>query len=478
MALDCDGMKLVEIFYMNSTDGIFIVDKEGKVVLVNPAILTMLGTSYKELVGVYVSEILKNGIYTGAPSLKALETKKSFTGLVKARNGTEIMSTSKPIFDENGELQWIITNCRPLSVVDTFYEEYVRETGKQDVKDHYLSKLEREFVYHSPLMKKLMEQVEIVARSECTVIIYGETGTGKGLLAQYIHDKSPRRTKRLIEINCAAIPDNLIESELFGYEKGAFTGASTEGKLGLFEVASGGTLLLDEIGEMPMHLQAKLLKVLDAGYILRVGGTVHHKVNTRVLVATNQNLKKLVREGKFREDLFYRLNVVPITMPPLSSRKEDIVHLAERILAELNQKYGGEKEISEKTMKCLEQYDWPGNVRQLRNVIERLYIMSPGKQLTLASEMTIKQDEDIYTAEDSGRQRRRKVAAEVKQTEARTVNDSAADNGATLRDYLAETEKEYIFETLSACGGSVPEAAKRLGVHRTSLYKKLNEYGG
>jgi PAS domain S-box-containing protein len=304
VTLDSEKIRLMEAFFMNSTDGIYIVDKAGRVLLANPSILEYLGASYEELVGIKLASIIKSGVYRGSPVLETMRTKKVFTGLVKARNGAEIMSTSKPIFNDSGELELIITNCRPLRVIDSFIRQYYGnpDIKKKSFEEPYRPKLEKELAYKSSKMKKMMRVVDAVASTDSTIIIYGETGTGKGLIAQYIHEKSNRRNKRLVDINCAAIPENLIESELFGYEKGAFTGASAEGKLGLFEIAHEGTLFLDEIGEMPLHFQAKLLKVLDAGYVLRLGGTVYHKVNARVIVATNKNLMQMVKQGKFRED--------------------------------------------------------------------------------------------------------------------------------------------------------------------------------
>jgi PAS domain S-box-containing protein len=455
--LDIERMQLLETFFMNSTDGIYVVDKNGKVLLANPAVLDFLGASYEELVGIKLDSIIQSGVYRGSPVLETIRTKKVFTGLVKARNGVEIMSTSKPVFNENGELELVITNCRPLRIIDSFYRQYY---GEQDIRkkssqEQFRPKLEKELVYQSPRMRKMMKVVDAVADTDSTVIIYGETGTGKGLIAQYLHEKSSRRNrrnKRFVDINCAAIPENLIESELFGYEKGAFTGASAEGKLGLFEIAHEGTLFLDEIGEMPLHLQAKLLKVLDAGYVLRLGGTVYHKVNARVIVATNKNLMQMVKQGKFREDLYYRLNVFNVTMPSLRDRKEDIPALSQRIVDELNFKYSQEKRISDETIDELIQYDWPGNVRELRNIIERIYVLSEGDVIDINSVSVLFDEEELFKEEKDG------MPQPFEQH--------------TLKEYLEQVEKDYIDMILRNCNGSITEAAKVLGIHRTSLYKK------
>ncbi len=458
-----ETIQLLETFFMNSTDGIYIVDKSGRVLLANPSILEYLGASYEELVGIKLDNIIQSGVYRGSPVLETIKTKKVFTGLVKARNGAEIMSTSKPVFNEKGELELVITNCRPLRIIDSFYKQYYgdRIVKKKNIEEPFRPRLEKELAYQSPKMQRLMKVVNAVADTDSTVIIYGETGTGKGLIAQYLHEKSNRRNKRLVDINCAAIPENLIESELFGYEKGSFTGASAEGKLGLFEIAHEGTLFLDEIGEMPLHLQAKLLKVLDAGYVLRLGGTVYHKVNARVIVATNKNLLEMVKQGKFREDLYYRLNVFSVTMPSLRDRKDDIGILSQRIVDELNFKYSQEKSVSDKTIEKLIQFDWPGNVRQLRNIIERIYVLSKGPIIDIDSVSLLFDDEDLFKEERND-----------------TPEPAGMDNFGdltckqTLKEYLEQVERNYIEGVLRECDGCVTKAAEILGVHRTSLYKK------
>lgn len=359
----------------------------------------------------------------------------------------------------------MITNCRPLSIVEEYLSKYnLRYDAKRLGTNHFVPKLEREIVYGSQNMKDLISKIDLIAGSHCPVIIYGETGTGKGMMAQYIHEKSNRREHKLVEINCSALPENLIESELFGYEKGAFTGASANGKIGLFELAHDGTIFLDEIGEMPLHLQAKLLKVLDAGYVLRLGGTVYHKVNTRIVVATNKNLKELVKEGRFREDLFYRLNVLPITMPPLRDRKEDIYLLSQKIMDELNHKYDRKKFLTHDTITQLEAYHWPGNVRQLRNMIERMYVLQTGEAIEMEPVDIFLQDEEIYPLSHPC------AESDVNQGSASGLNDEV-----TLKEYAHHAEKEYINRILSNCNGSISEAAKVLGIHRTSLYKKMHE---
>lgn len=450
-----DDLRLLAIFMQHSHDGIFITDSKGKLLLVNPAIERLLEIGSSKIVGKYVSEIIESGIYEGSPTMSSIETKAAYTGIVKPRNGEEIVSTSKPIFNDSGELELVITNCRPFKPLMDFLGNYY----KGSTLSRYRAAPEQTqvgLIHQSGIMRDLLRQADRIAKSNAPVIIYGETGSGKGLLAKYIHAGSPCSTEKMLEVNCAAIPENLIESELFGYEKGAFTGASTTGKLGLFEIADRSTIFLDEIGEIPLPLQPKLLTVLDDGYVRRIGGTISRRTGARVIAATNKNLQALVRCGEFREDLYYRLNILPVKMPPLRDRKEDIALLLEFFLKELNQKYGEDKYFPTESLKLLMDYDWPGNVRQLKNILERSYLLSETRAIAMNLRL-IHLDDGIYEKRDLPEQN---------------------PGGHDLKTYLHRAERDYIDEVLQQCGGSVSEAAKKLGVHRTALYKKIHQLFG
>ncbi|WP_051273428.1 sigma-54 interaction domain-containing protein [Desulfotruncus alcoholivorax] len=230
-------------------------------------------------------------------------------------------------------------------------------------------------VAKSPVMMELVKTALQVAKVDCTVLLQGESGTGKEIIANIIHQYS-NRNKPMVKINCGAIPESLLESELFGYERGAFTGARKEGKPGKFEEAHNGTIFLDEIGDLPLHLQVKLLRVLQDKEIVRVGGTEARKINTRVIAATNKDLQQMVLEGKFREDLFYRLNVIPLKVPPLRERREDIMPLIIYFKKVFEEKYNVRRDCSNQVVKIFLSYDWPGNVRELENLIERIYVIS------------------------------------------------------------------------------------------------------
>ncbi len=297
---------------------------------------------------------------------------------------------------------------------------------------------------------RLKNLAERAARSDFTVLLQGESGTGKELFAQAIHAMSRRADKPLVSVNCAAIPDSLLEAEFFGYEEGSFTGAKKGGKPGKFEQADQGTIFLDEIGDMPLVMQAKLLRVLQYGEIQKLGGTAHLRVNVRLIAATNRDLTRMAEEKLFREDLFYRLNVIRLEIPPLRERPEDIPVLARKILERLNQSYpGNEKEIAPQAMEKLSQYVWPGNIRELQNIMERLFSLVESK---------------VIGAED--------------------LDTFLPGNWATrhgfenksLRNSLWEIERELILEAIAAAGGNKSKAAKILGLPRSSFYEKLKQY--
>ncbi len=456
---------LLETFFENSYDGIFITDKDGKLILANDTIMQLLETKSEEIIGYNVQDIISKGYYDKSPALESTKTGKIATDIVKTPGGVEILSTSRPIFNENGQLELVVTNCRPLNYIKKIYDEL--NTIRKNRHIDNTSKNSKALIFKSNVMKNILAQLELISRSDSSVMIYGESGTGKSVLAKYIHENSPRFKQQFVEINCAAIPEHLIESELFGYEKGAFTGANTKGKLGLFEIADEGTIFLDEIAEMPLSLQSKLLKVLDSSYIRRVGGTADHKINVRVIAATNKDLKELVQRKSFREDLYYRLNVVPIYLPPLRKRKEDIKPLLDDFLKYFNNKFNFNKSFSPKSIETFLNYPWPGNIRELRNVIERLIITSADSLI------------DINSLSDNN-----SLSDTSKSTE-NTINQSSTKYlydlsnetlTGTLKEVVSRVEHNYINKTIEECQGCMTDAAKKLGVHRTLLYKKLEKY--
>ena len=305
-----------------------------------------------------------------------------------------------------------------------------------------------QLVGESQKMKNLREQIEMAARSNSRVLIFGESGSGKEVVARFLHEKSPRAEKPFVEVNCAAIPQELIESELFGHEKGSFTGA-LEKKNGKFEVADEGTLFLDEIGDMSLQTQAKVLRVIETQEFQRVGGNKNIKVDVRIIAATNKDLREEVRKSNFREDLYFRLNVIPLFVPPLRERKEDIPILVEYFLESLAIEYGKHpKKIIPETLKGLQSYDWPGNVRELKNVIERLVIMTPSDIIT---------SKNLFTPGEH--------------------EDSDYFRYKTLKDARDAFEKDYIIKKLEENNWNISKTAEVLDVERSNLHRKIKAYG-
>lgn len=317
----------------------------------------------------------------------------------------------------------------------------------------------------SPAIREVREKIARVAGTNATVLITGETGTGKELVARAIHRNSPRSSKPFVAVNCAAFTETLLESELFGHEKGAFTGADRS-RQGLFEAAHEGTLFLDEAGEMSLAAQAKLLRILTDGQLLRVGATKPRAVDVRVLVATHRDLQQRVRERTFREDLYYRLAVVPIHLPPLRGRREDISGLCElysrRVATELKLR---QRRISPQALQNLQRYEFPGNIRELKNLIERAYILSSGDEIGAENFPVSGSAEAILPGKGNGHD---------------LIHASPAASTAASFDltaYLEQVEKDLILKTLASTGGAQAEAARRMGLSRSALAYKLNKYG-
>lgn len=443
----------------NSYDSIFITDKHGNCLLANATTGKIMGINPEELKGKNVRDLVQKGVYNWSPTLKVLETRSVVTGLLKTWQGTNILATSTPLFDENGEISMVITNVLDKDLVDKYYEAIENERSeavRYKTAVEYLSESDLEHnpvVAESKQMKEIIQAARVIAKTDSTVILFGESGTGKEVLARYIHRNSFRAQEPFIPVNCAAIPSELLESEFFGYVKGAFTGASSQGKPGLFEIAHKGTLFLDEIGELPLAMQSKLLRVLETGEVQRVGSTSVNKTNVRVITATNRDLKAMVNQNLFRNDLYYRLNVIPIKLAPLRDRPEDIEILAGKFLDELNRKYALKKSFTNQAKQAFLDYSWPGNVRELRNVIERLVITSSGDELNFELDPSIGSKANAENREDKPQNMYR----------------------GTLKSVLKSVEEEYIKQVLEECDGRVGEAARLLGIHRTALYRKTND---
>jgi two-component system, NtrC family, nitrogen regulation response regulator NtrX len=339
-------------------------------------------------------------------------------------------------------------------------ENALRFSRLQDENRELRDRLgKHELVGSSPAMTKLLAQIDRVAASETRVCILGETGTGKELVARAIHEKSPRHENAFVTLNCAAVPAELIESELFGHEKGAFTGAAAK-HLGKFEQADGGTLFLDEIGDMPVAMQAKLLRVLEEGEVERVGGDKPIRVNVRVVVATHRNLEDLVKQNAFRRDLFHRVFVFPLTLPPLRERAEDFPALVEHFARQVAAQNGWKEKIfAEDAIAELRRYGWPGNIRELRNVVERLVLLAGGESVTASDVRLVLPVADRLSGNEGA------------------TNGSDATQSGTLAERTEAFEREVLLDEIRRQNFHMTNVARALGLERSHLYKKCQQLG-
>lgn len=332
-------------------------------------------------------ELVDKGILSRSASILVLEQRKPITITLTTVTGTNLLVSATPVFDEEGNIFRIVTSVRDVSELNMLKQRVEQLEGLNAHFEFQMQqmkvKLSGELVFKNPEMEKLIYQALKIAEVDSTVLISGESGVGKERIAEIIQSHSARKNGPFVKVNCTAIPDNLIESELFGYESGAFTGARREGKPGLFELAHQGTLLLDEIGDIPLHLQVKLLRAIQEKEIFRVGGTKPIKIDVRIIAVTNKNLDQMVRQGEFREDLYYRLNVIPIHVPSLRERPEDIPLLIRHFLWHFNQRYNYRKEFEPEVIEVLMRYNWPGNIRELENLVERLVVTSSTEKIGL-----------------------------------------------------------------------------------------------
>lgn len=455
--------KILESYYGT----ILAIDATGKVVYVNEKVLiNTKDITKEEILGKPMQELVAEGYYNPSPSLEALRTKQPVTRELEGRMVLPLITTSIPIFDQDGEVEYVAAFSQDMTFVGEMLNKINLEKSKVRRIIDYASGVSSNsrIIAESKEIKKILAYLDTVARSDSTVMLYGESGTGKEVMAQHIFLNSHRNEEVYLPVNCAALPVDLIESELFGYEKGAFTGALKDGKVGLFELADKGTIFLDEIGEMPLLLQSKLLRVLENGEVKRIGGGKIKNVDVRIIAATNKDLQDMVRQKLFREDLYYRLNVVPVKIPPVRDRKEDIFPLCYAFLDEFNQKYGRSKIFSLDAHAAFESYDWPGNVREIRNVIERLYITST---------------EDVISVNNASilLPSHHRLRADEREVEASVRDDAEDYYDKPYCEAMLDFERRYIQHALEANSGNVSTTARRLNISRSALYYKLKKLG-
>ncbi|MFJ5714652.1 sigma-54 interaction domain-containing protein [Neobacillus sp. NPDC093127] len=446
---------LVSIF-QSSYDGIYVADNDGVGIMVNSAYSRITGVNSQELLGKNMMTVVKEGLVSESVTIKVLEEKTAQT-IIQTVRGKELLVTGNPVFDHNGKITYVVTNVRDISDLNYMKTELLHSKRLTEQYIHEIEELKKRELIHLQLdgiigqsqeIMKVFHLARKVAKVDSTVLILGESGVGKEVIVNYLHQESDRASAPLIKVNCGAIPKHLLESELFGYEKGAFTGADSQGKPGLFEQADGGTIFLDEIGDMPMDLQVKLLRVLQEFEIMRVGGRKSFKIDVRVISATNMNLEEMVEKNDFRRDLYYRLNIVPIKVPPLRERIADIVPLAFYFLNKNNKKNKLNKRFHHEIILFFEEYRWPGNIRELENLIERLVVTTDNEEIKL---------QDLPANMLLGKAR--------KKTET-----------GKLKEIIANVERKLIKEQMEK-SKTTRQAAKELGISQSALVKKMQKLG-
>ena len=445
-----------------SFDGILVTDKEGKILYVNESYERVAEISRIDMEGKYMKDLI-NPVWMPESVVYVVAREKQPISLRQVtKSGRHIMVTGRPVFDDKGEIRKIVVNARDITEI---YDLETRLEEAKTAEKQYVDRLMHSFkdddfsdkhiLAVSEEMKAVLSLASRVANFQATVLVMGESGVGKEEVAKFIHENSMRKDKPFIVVNCGAIPDNLLESELFGYEKGAFTGAVQTGKQGLFEAAEGGTIFLDEIGETPLDFQVKLLRFLENKEIRRVGGIKHKTVDVRVIAATNKDPAVMVKEGTFREDLYYRLNVVQIDVPPLRKRTDDILPLSLLFLSRYNKKYGQEKRLTNDVVKALEHYSWPGNIRELKNIIENMVIVSSNEYL---------QTVDLpWNSKGKNNSLRR------------GIQSLAENENIGLEEAVAYLERNMIMEAMKTCG-STRKIAQKLKVNQSTIVRKMKKY--
>lgn len=445
----------------SSNDGLWICNGDGNVLRINPASERLTGVRSVDVVGKNMSELVDEGLINQSVTLEVLKTKKKVSIIQKTKYGKDLFLTGTPVFDRNGDLFRVVVNERDLTDIKALQnalEEKVALSNqyRQDLLEMQIEETKsRQIIAKTPEYIRIIQQAIKLGNVDSTVLILGESGTGKGVVADLIHKYSPRGCQPMIKLNCGSIPESLLESELFGYEKGAFTGALKAGKPGKFEMADKGIIFLDEIAELPLSSQVKLLRFLEDGYINRVGGTTNKKVDVRIIAATNRDLKGMIAKKQFRSDLYYRLNVIPLTMPPLRDRRECLLPMINHFTDQFCKRYKKTGvTLSREALDALLKYTYPGNVREMINICERIVVMSHDGNVTL-EELPASVRDALQTA---------------------PPHIDTWQHGQTLQQMLDLVEKDILTKALST-HGTQTKVAIALGLNQSTVGRKMKKYG-
>lgn len=434
--------------------GVFISDASGRTLYVNRTYERLAGLSLSDLQGRNVRDLVHDGLFDKVLNPEIVRTGKPATRVQQLGNGNRLVLSGFPVFDKNSRIRLVVTFARDITLLAELQEQVASQTRLIEQMSDQLAHLSQESPHDlpicaSPAMSQTMALLEKFAASDATILIYGETGVGKEVFSRLAHSLSPRKDKVMLKVDCGGISETLTESELFGYVGGAFTGASSKGKAGYFELAAGGTIFLDEVGELPLGMQTRLLRVLQENEIVRVGSSTPRKVDVRVIAATNRDLAADASKGLFRQDLYYRLNVASLRIPALRERVEDIRPLAALFLRQFTTRYHKSMSFMSATLDLLEKHSWPGNVRELQNLVHSLVITLNEPFITPADlPATIAPQPPVSRAEALFRQ------------------------GRSLKEIMAEMESDFLRRALEI-HGSVQKVAEMFKIDRTTIFRKL-----
>jgi len=451
----------LDVIIESSSDGLFVCDGSGRILLMNPASARINHASPEKVVGRDYLDVAKDGfVILPSAALEAINKREVVSLLQENRYGLKLISTATPVFDDHGNVIRVVVSERDVTEIDRLQRELEEQQAIGEQFRHQVLELQQEYldshpvIAKSPCMIKALNQAIKLSEVDTTVLVLGESGVGKGLIADLIHRHSRRAGNPLIKINCGAIPETLIEAELFGYEKGAFTGAVTR-KPGYLELADGGTLFLDEVAEMPLASQVKLLRFMEDGQVTRLGGTNSQTVDVRILAATNRDLEKRVEQKLFRTDLFYRLSVVPLLVPALRERRDCVLPLIRSFVDHFAERSATSKRLTRSALDRLASYPFPGNVRELMNICERLVVMTDTEMIDVS---------DLPRAV---------VMGSDGEYSAATVN---WPDVMTMGQILESVERAVLIEASRSCRNQ-QEIAETLDISQPTVARKLQKYG-